>query len=221
MVGQQDKGDPIRVLIVDDHAIVRHGLTSFLSACEGLEMVGQASDGQQAVALCERHYPDVVLMDMVMPGMDGPAATRIIVERWPDIKVIALTSFDDRGLVRLALQSGASGYLLKNVTADQIACAVVAAMAGQAPLAAEAQRALVDDAAREPVPGAGLTPREREVLALLAAGMRNEEIASRLTLETSTVRFHVSSILSKLQATNRTEAAMIAVKHGLVEAALR
>jgi NarL family two-component system response regulator LiaR len=208
---------PIRVLLVDDHAVVRSGLSAFLLAFDDLELVGEAGSGEEAVRICDRVRPDVVLMDLVMPGMDGAQATRAIRERCPTIQVIALTSFKEQELVEGALEAGAIGYLLKNVSADELARAIREAHAGRPTLAPEAAQALIH-ARREPLKiGFDLTEREREVLALLVEGLNNPEIAERLVVSRSTIKFHVSSILSKLGVASRTEAVALAVKEGLLD----
>jgi len=206
----------IRVLIVDDHAVVRSGLAAFLLAYDDLELVGEAASGEEAVRLCERARPDVVLMDLVMPGMDGVATTRAIRQRCPQVQVIALTSFREEELVRGALQAGAISYLLKNVSADELADAIRKAHAGRPTLAPEAAQVLIQATRKPPTPGHDLTPREQEVLALMVQGLRNPEIAERLVVSRSTVKFHVSSILSKLGVASRTEAVALALQHRLV-----
>ena len=206
----------IRVMLVDDHAVVRSGLGAFLMAFDDLELVAEASGGEEAVRLCETARPDVVLMDLVMPGMDGAAATRAIREECPHIQVIALTSFKEEELVEGALRAGAIGYLLKNVSADELAAAIRAAHAGRPTLAPEAAQALIQSARKPQAPGYDLTERELEVLALMVEGLSNPEIAERLVVGRSTVKFHVSNILSKLGVTSRTEAVALALQRHLV-----
>ena len=207
---------PIRVMLVDDHAVVRSGLGAFLLVYDDLELVGEAGSGEEAVRQCEQLHPDVVLMDLVMPGMDGAAATRAIRERWSDIQVLALTSFKEKELVEGALRAGAIGYLLKNVSADDLADAIRAAYEGRSTLAPEAALALIQ-ATREPSPlGYDLTERKREVLELMTEGLSNPDIAGRLVMSRSTVKFHVSNILSKLGAASRTEAVALALQHKLI-----
>lgn len=209
--------DPTRVMIVDDYDMVRSGLAVFLETFDDLLLVGQAANGAEAVRLCAEVQPHVVLMDLVMPKMDGVAATRAIRQAYPEIQVIALTSFDDRELVQGALQAGALGYLLKNASIDELAEAVRNARKRRPTLAPEALQALVSAAQQPDPPGHDLTDRECEVLGLMAAGLSNPEIARRLTIEISTVKTHVSNILFKLQVSNRMEAAALALEHNLVK----
>ncbi len=208
----------IRVMLVDDHAVVRSGLAAFLMAFDDLELVGEAADGTEAVAMCGRVKPDVVLMDLVMPQMDGATATKAIREAYPDVQVIALTSFKEDDLVQGALQAGAIGYLLKNVSTDELAGAIRSASIGRPTLAPEAARALIQTATRSTAftPGHDLTEREREVLALMVEGLNNTDIAEALVVSRSTVKFHVSNILSKLEVTSRTEAVAFALRNNLV-----
>ena len=213
------EAQPIRVLIVDDHSMVRTGLATFIRTKADLELLGEARDGQQALRLSEELAPDVVLMDLVMPRMDGVAATRAIRERWPHVQIIALTSFKDKDMVQDALRAGAISYLLKDVSVDELAEAIRAAHAGRPTLAPEAAQALIE-AARAPeegpVPGHDLTSREREVLALMVEGLNNPQIGERLFISVTTVRSHVSSIFSKLGVSNRAEAVALAVRNNLV-----
>ena len=209
---------PIRVLLVDDHAVVRSGLGAFLLAFDDLELAGEASNGERAIALCRQAQPDVVLMDLVMPGMDGATATRQIRQQYPHIQVIALTSFKEQELVQGALQAGAIGYLLKDISAADLANAIRSAVVGKPTLAPEAAQALIQ-AARAPLekPGADLSEREREVLSLMVQGLSNQQIAENLIISLSTAKFHVSSILAKLSAASRTEAVSIALHNHLVK----
>jgi NarL family two-component system response regulator LiaR len=207
---------PIRVMIVDDHLLVRDGLKLLLSTFDDLEVVALAEDGQEAIDLCAQVQPNVILMDVVMPKVDGPTATQRIREDFPQVRVIALTSFAEEDLIQQAIGAGAIGYLLKNVSATQLAEAIRAAHQGRSTMDPDAVQILVQAALQPPPPGQDLTDREREVLALLVDGKTNKEIAEALTLSPATVRVYVSNILSKLGAKNRTEAARIALQHNLV-----
>ncbi|MDT8307719.1 MAG: response regulator transcription factor [Anaerolineae bacterium] len=208
---------PIRVMLVDDHTMLRRGLATFLKVFDDLELVGETASGEAAIQLCERFQPDVILMDLVMPDMDGVTATRVIRQRFPTVQVIALTSFNEEGLVQKALQAGAIGYLLKDVSADELAKAIRAARAGRSTLSPEAAQALVHAATQPPPPGRDLTERERDVLALMIEGLNNTEIAEKLVVSPSTVKSHVSNILAKLDVSSRTEAVVLAIQHGILD----
>ena len=207
---------PIRVIIVDDHAMVRKGLIAFLKNEPTLELVGEARDGREAIESCERLQPDVILMDLVMPELGGVAATRTIHQRWPNVQVIALTSFQEKELVQDALQAGAKGYLLKNVSGEELAEAIRQAHGGRPTLAPEAVQALIQPPSEAESMAADLTRREQEVLALLVKGMSNPEIAAHLVISRSTVKVHISSILSKLGVASRGEAISLAIQNKLV-----
>jgi NarL family two-component system response regulator LiaR len=206
----------IRVLVVDDHTMVRRGLATFLKVFDDLDLAGEAASGQAAIELCAQIQPDVVLMDMVMPDMDGATATRLIRKQSSQVQVLALTSFKEEILVQSALQAGAIGYLLKDVTADELAQAIRAAHAGRSTLSPEAAQALVHATSQPQAPGIDLSEREREVLALMVDGLNNTQIAAKLTVSPSTVKSHVSSILTKLGVASRTEAATLALRNRLV-----
>ncbi len=207
----------IRVMIVDDHGMVRRGLVAYLVSAPDLEVVAEARDGQEAIHVCEQEQPDVILMDLIMPELSGVAATRIIHNRWPDIQIIALTSFQDKELVQEALQAGAISYLLKNVSGEDLAEAIRASFAGRPMLAKEAVEALIHEGQPEASIGRNLTLREREVLGYLTKGLTNPEIARELSVSRSTVKAHVSSILSKLGVSNRAEAIALAIEKHLVD----
>lgn len=207
----------IRVMIVDDHNMVRKGLSVLLEEFDDLEVVAEASDGEYAVNLCHQDCPDVVLMDLIMPHMDGITATRLIRETCPDTQVIALTSFSDEENVQEVLKEGAIGFLMKNISGDELATAIRKAHAGQSTLSPEATQVLIKATTRPPALGHDLTDREREVLALLIEGLSNREIGDRLVISSSTVKNHVSSILSKLDTTSRTQAVALAVENKILE----
>ena len=203
----------IRVLIVDDHLMVREGLKVLLSTAPDLDVVGEAANGAEAVELVPLTRPDVVLMDILMPVMNGAEAAARIKEAFPAVQVIALTSYADGELVEQTLQAGAVSFLLKDSRPEALVQAIRDAREGRGTIDAGAMRSMMSRG--QDKVGADLTPREREVLALIAAGMSNNEIAEKLTLAVGTVRLHVSNILTKLDAPNRTTAAVIAMKHGL------
>lgn len=206
----------IKVLLVDDHNVVRSGLAAVLSVADDLKLVGEASDGEEAIRLSERLQPDVILMDLLMPKMDGVQATKVIKDRWPKIQVIALTSFKEKEYVEGALKAGALGYLLKNVSADELVNAIRRAVAGQPSLSPEAAQVLIQKVNEPTQPGFDMTDREKEILVLMVEGLSNNDIAERLIVSQSTVKFHVSNVLSKLGVASRTEAVALALKNHLV-----
>ncbi len=201
----------ISIMIVDEHAMVRRGIMAFLKNQPGFEIVGEAANGQEAIDECGKLRPDVILMDLRMPVMDGVAATRLIHKQLPHIRIIALTTFQDKELVRDALEAGAISYLLTTVTGEELAEAIRQAYAGRPTLAPEAEQALIQPLSTEPGIGHNLTVREREVLALLVKGLTNNEIAERLCVSHATAKAHVSSILSKLGVSSRGEAIAVAL----------
>ncbi|MEP7290045.1 MAG: response regulator transcription factor [Chloroflexota bacterium] len=215
----KDKIDtkPIRIMLVDDHDMVRRGLAVFLQAFPDMELVGEAADGLEAIELCDALQPDVILMDVLMPQMDGIEATRQIRAKYPQIQVLMLSSSKDEDLIKSGIQVGAIGYVLKNISVDELAEAVRAAYHGQSTLSPAVMQALVAATARLPEPEYHLTERERELLALLIKGLSNPEMAYRLTISLSTVKFHISSILAKLGVSSRTEAVALALEKHLVE----
>ena len=207
---------PIRVMLVDDHTVVRRGLRAVLSVSDDMRLVGEADNGEEAVQLCERLQPDVILMDLLMPKMDGIAATKAIHERWPKVLIIALTSFKEREYVEGVLKVGATSYLLKNASADELVSAIRRAVAGLPSLSPDAAQVLIQRVNEPAQPGSDLTDRERDILALMAKGESNGEIAEHLFVSKSTVKFHVSNIISKLAAQSRTEAVAIALQRKLI-----
>jgi NarL family two-component system response regulator LiaR len=206
----------IRVMIVDDHDMVRRGLATYLRVTADMKLVGEASDGEQALAICQSCQPDVILMDLMMPRMGGIEATKRIRAHFPQVQVIALTSFKERELVQEMLREGAISYLLKNVTGEELVSAIHSAVAGRATLAPEVTQEFVLSM-QQPKPGDDLTEREREVLVLMVEGFSNPQIAGHLSISRSTARAHVSNILSKLGVTNRSEAVSLALRKKLVK----
>jgi NarL family two-component system response regulator LiaR len=206
----------IQVMLVDDHNVVRSGLATFLRAYEDLELVGEAKNGLEALDLCRKKQPDVILMDLMMPEMDGIAATRAILAAYPEIKIVAMTSFEEEQLVQGVLAAGAISYLLKNVTSDELANAIRAAYSGRSTLAPEAAKALIQATRPPKQPLVDLTEREREVLHLVVQGQSNQQIADGMFISLATVKAHISNILSKLGVSSRAEAIAFAIKHKLM-----
>jgi NarL family two-component system response regulator LiaR len=210
-----DTQPTIRIVIVDDHAMLRKGLAAFLRSYPDLKLVGEAVNGKDAVALCARECPDIVLMDLMMPIMNGIAATHLIRANRPETQVIALTSFSEARLIKEAIEAGAISYLFKNVSADDLTGAIRAARDGMSTYAPEVSDILAQSI-RQPRPMfESLTLREREVLSLIVKGMGNSEIADSLTISLSTTKSHVSSVLSKLGVSSRTEAIVMIMEHNI------
>lgn len=203
----------IRVVVVDDHAVVRDGISRLLDSADGIEVIGSAADGAEAQAVVARSTPDVVLMDLSMPVVDGVAATRQLTTEHPDVRVVVLTTFADKQRILDALDAGAAGYLLKDAQPDEVIAAVRAVVSGGAPLDPKAARVLLDARGGSTAGGPDLTPREREVLALLATGVANKQIARRLAIAEATVKAHLTRIFQQLDVTDRTQAALWAREH--------
>ncbi len=208
--------DDIRIMIADDHSVVRSGLAAFLSVYEEFQLVGEAANGKEAYEKALSLKPDVILMDMMMPEMDGAQATKLIKEALPACQIIILTSFKEDKQIQEALKAGAIGYLLKNASVEELAQAILAAKAGKPTLAPEATKVLMNAAGPEKYRMEELTARERDVLTMMIEGLNNPEIAQKLFLSRSTVKFHVSSILGKLGVSSRTEAVSIALQRKLI-----
>jgi NarL family two-component system response regulator LiaR len=206
----------IRVMLADDHNVVRSGFATFLKAYDDFELVGEAKNGLEAVNLCRQQVPDVILMDLIMPEMDGIAATKAILADYPQVKIIAMTSFEDEQLVQGVLAAGSISYLIKNVTSDELAKAIRDAVSGRSTLSPEAAKVLIQSTRPAKQPLFDLTDREQEVLTLVVQGQSNQQIADTLVISITTVKAHISNILSKLQVSSRTEAIAYAIKHKLV-----
>ena len=210
---------PIRVMVVDDHAIIRSGITAFIESQEEFELVSEAENGGEAIALCAKAEPDVILMDLLMPIVDGITATKAISRRYPAISILVLTSNDDDKLVTDAIGAGASGYVLKNGSLKDMAAAIQSVHRGDAYLSPEISQLLMRVVSQRDQPQVGddLTTREYDVLRLLAQGQSNQQIANALAITPATVKFHVGNILSKLHVASRTAAVALALRRELVE----
>lgn len=211
-----NKEKPIKVLVADDHLVIRSGIKAVLTVYDDIYLVGEASSGQEAVDMCEKLKPDVVLMDLIMPGIDGIEATTEIIKKWPDIKVIILSSFKDGNLVEGSLKAGAISYLLKNASADEIVKAIRDAYSGKSLISSEVTQVLVSEMKKQKATAYNLTRREKEILTLMVEGLSNKEIAKRLVVSNYAVKFHVSNILNKLGVYSRAGAVSLALKQNLV-----
>lgn len=211
------KSKVIRILIADDHSITRSGLKTILSVYDDLSLVGEAKNGVEAIDMCNKVNPDIVLMDLDMPVMDGVTAIIKIRKKYPDIKIIALTSFVDKQLVRDALNAGAISYIIKNISPNELTDVIRDSFYGKTTLAPEATKAVVEELKNPSIEKFNLTIQEYKILELLAKGSSNKEMAKKLFISNNTVKFHISNILNKLGATSRTEAAFIATKNNLID----
>ncbi len=210
------KKDMINVMIVDDHPLFRHGLRTVLEAYDDMHLIGEAENGREALEMCEKSQPDVILMDILMPVLDGAKTTSSLLKKWPEIKVIALTSFKDKDLIEDVLKAGAFSYILKNVPSNKLIEIIRDAHTGKPTLSSEATQIMISELRSPSSKKFKLTNREKEILALLVEGLTNKGIAKRLTLSNPTVHFHVSNILNKLGVSKRTEAIYLALKQKLV-----
>jgi two-component system, NarL family, response regulator LiaR len=207
----------IKVLIVDDHPLVRKGINILLGVYDDIEVVGEAENGREAIEICEKYNPDIVLMDLIMPEINGIEATRKILENWPSIKVIILTSYIDKKLIEDSLKAGAMGYILKNISGNKMVETIRDANKGKSTLSSEASDFLISNLKNPAVPNYQLTGQEKNILSDLVQGMSNKKIAQKQVLSLSTVKFHVSNIISKLGVSNRSEAISIALKNRLTQ----
>ena len=207
----------IKVMVVDDHPLVRHGMKTVFEAYDDIDLVAEAENGKEALEMCEKYKPDIVIMDMVMPILDGAEATSLLVKRFPDIKVIALTSFNDKDLIKKSLKAGAVNFLLKNISGAKLVKTIKDVYKGKYVLSPHATKILLTELREKTDDDVKLTKREKEILTLIVEGLSNKEIARRLFLSNSTIQFHVSNLLSKLGVSKRTEAAYLALKQKLVE----
>lgn len=207
----------IKVLIVDDHPMVRQGIKTLLDVYDDIEVIGEAENGREALEICEKYKPDIVLMDLIMPEVNGIEATKEIVKNWSYIKVVTLTSFLDKKLIEDSLKAGAIGYVLKNISGDKLVATIRDADKGKSTLSSEASDFLISNIKKPPVADYQLTSQEKNILACLVEGLSNKKIAQKLVLSLSTVKFHVSNILNKLGVSSRTEAVSLAIKNKLVQ----
>jgi NarL family two-component system response regulator LiaR len=207
----------IKVLIVDDYPLVRQGIKVLLGVYDDIEVIGEAENGQQAIQICEKIKPDIVLMDLVMPEVNGIEATRGILKNWPDVKVVTLTSFIDKKFIEDSIKAGAIGYVLKNISGEKLVETIRNAYKGKSTLSSEASDFLISNMKKPSVTDYKLTSQEKNVLACIVEGLSNKMIARKLVLSLSTVKFHVSNILNKMGVSNRAEATSVALKNKLIE----
>ena len=207
----------IKVMVVDDHPLVRHGIKTVFEAYDDIILVAEAENGRQAIEMCSKYRPDIILIDMVMPVLDGAEATKLIIKEWPDVKIIALTSFDDKDLIKKSLKAGAISYILKNVSGAKLVKTIKDVYKGNFVLSSQATKILLSELRETTNDTIKLTEREKEILALIVEGLSNKQIAKRLFLSNSTAQFHVSNILAKLGVFKRTEAVYLALKQKLVK----
>jgi len=207
----------IKVLIVDDHPLVRQGIKTLLDVYDDIEVIGEAENGREALEMCKKNKPDIVLMDLIMPEVNGIEATKEIVKNWSYIKVVTLTSFADKKLIEDSLKAGAIGYVLKNISGDKLVATIRDADKGKPTLSSEASDFLISNIKKPPVADYRLTSQEKNILACLVEGLSNKKIAQKLVLSLSTVKFHVSNIINKLGVSSRTEAVSLAIKNKLVQ----
>ncbi|MFC2159419.1 response regulator [Actinomycetota bacterium] len=207
----------IKIIVVDDHPLVRHGIKTLIDGYDDLDLIAEAENGKEALKLCEKYSPDIILMDMVMPELDGAETTRQILKRWPDIKIIALTSFNEKDLIIKAIKAGAKNYILKNISGEKLVKTINDVYNDEIELSSKTSKVLLSEYGKKPAKKIKLSEREKEVLTLLVEGLSNKEISKKLFLSNSTVQFHVSNLLSKLGASKRTEAVYKALKEKLVE----
>lgn len=210
------KKDPIRIIIVDDHRVVHQALAEMISFVDDFELVAQGSNGKEAVELCNEFQPDVVLMDVVMPGLDGVEATRQILENNPDIKVLALSSFQDSDSVNSMLNNGASGYILKHASIDELEGVIRTIYKGNSVIDSQLMQRIMQRTVSKSENDFHLSPRELEILKLIAGGMSYSQVADQLTISMSTVKFHVGNILTKLGVETRNEAILVAAKNNII-----
>ncbi len=211
------ENNKIKVMIVDDHPLVRFGIKTLFEAYDDILLVAEAENGKEAISMYEKYLPDVILMDMMMPILDGAEATSQLIKSWPDVKIVALTSFSDEDLIKKSLKAGAVSYVLKTVSGAKLVKTIKDVYKGKFALSSDATRVLISELREKIHENIKLTNREKEILALVVEGLSNKEIAKRLFLSNSTIQFHVSNILSKLGVSKRTEAVYLALKQKLVE----